>query len=98
MQVAHSDTAGAALETKGDTAWFGAVTELGKGNPIEPASARTISTRRALTARTRLEVSGTDGLNAGDGDFTMTARIKTNKDGTIVAQTADRDRVGPPTG
>ncbi len=35
-----------------------------------------------------LEAKDTTGLNVGDGDFTITARIRTEDDGTIVAQTA----------
>jgi putative heme-binding domain-containing protein len=82
LQVAHSREAASRLDLSEHTAIFG----LDEKSPVARS---VISNASRLNGGTRLAVKNTSGLHAGSGDFTMTARIKTRKDGTIVAQTAD---------
>ena len=78
LQVAHSDAA-AKLTVKGGVAVFGSA-------PPKP-DALLVGDASRLNGGTRLDVTNTVGLNVGAGDFTLTARIKTRHDGTILAQT-----------
>ena len=80
LQVAHLDDAGADLATDGTVVWFG---QLGANDPAEPTGSRTAR----LDGSNYFEVKETDGMNVGDGDFTLYARIRTEQDGTLVALT-----------
>jgi len=80
VQVAHSPASGAKLTVEAGVAVFGAPAAADDTAPKTADASR-------MHGRTRLAVEDTTGLHAGHGDFTLTARIKTKKDGTIVAQT-----------
>lgn len=79
LQVAHCREAAAKLETVAGVAVF--------GTPWRPARESVAGDVSKMRGATRLEVKNTEGLHAGDGDFTLAARIKTKEDGTILAQT-----------
>jgi putative heme-binding domain-containing protein len=79
LQVAHSHAVTATLEKTSSAVMFGAGA-VTMPSPVDASR---------LNGATRLDVVKTAGLHAGAGDFTVTARIKTRKDGTILAQTGD---------
>jgi len=86
LQVAHLEDPGAALETEGGVAWFGdlgAEAEAPLGGGSGPETLR-------FDGSTYLELTDTEGLGLGDGDFTLTARIRTEQDGTLVALTGSQ--------
>ena len=49
----------------------------------------------AFDGKTRLECNAIGGLNVRDGDFTLTARIRTKKDGSIAAMTEPKAKWVP---
>jgi putative heme-binding domain-containing protein len=91
LQVAHVDEPLAALETTGGTAWFGALDEHPRSSVRDTEAAAAFS----FDGSGYLELTNCEGLNAGEGDFTLTARIRTEEDGTLVAQTSDQEEWVP---
>ncbi|MBT4866785.1 MAG: heme-binding protein [Planctomycetaceae bacterium] len=89
LQVAHRDHPGTQLVMRGDVALFGprAVTKQPKVEAVADAS--------QFNGGTRLEIGSTKGINLKTGDFTVTARIKTKANGTILAQTDDTPKWVP---
>ncbi|MCP3915264.1 MAG: heme-binding protein [bacterium] len=86
LQVAHVDDPLAALETDGGTAWLGAL----HVDAAAPSNAEPAPDAFHFDGSAFLELTSADGLHAGNGDFTLAARIRTDRDGTIVALTGDQ--------
>lgn len=93
LQVAHCEEAKPRLESTGSTALFGAIPPeqngLGEKSAEQPLH---VSDASILDGATHLEVRNTDGMHVAHGDFTVVARIKTTKDGTILAITDAKPR------
>ncbi|MEE2886205.1 MAG: DUF6797 domain-containing protein [Planctomycetota bacterium] len=81
LQVAHHKPT-SVIQRIQEAVLFGAVSS-DTSQPVSKAGDAT-----HFNGGSWLEVADTSGLNAGSGDFTVTARIKTRHDGTILAQTA----------
>lgn len=83
LQVAHRNQPETQLVVKGDVALFGPQPRVAPSHVVAANDASQFS------GGTRLEVGSTKRINVNAGDFTVTARIKTKGDGTILAQTGD---------
>ena len=87
LQVGHHRDGEARLAVEGQTAWFGALSEAIATTPREDG----VGDATEFDGSRYLELSGSEGLHAADGDFTLTARIRTESDGTIVALTGGQE-------
>jgi putative heme-binding domain-containing protein len=86
LQVAHTEDPLAVLKVDGRTASYGALDQAAASPTAEPA----IESDFQFDGVHYLELGSAAGLHAGDGDFTLTARIRTERDGTLVALTRDQ--------
>jgi putative heme-binding domain-containing protein len=86
LQVAHRDQPGTQLVMRGDVAMFGHQSAVSR---IDKPKGEAVADASQFNGGTRLEVGSTKGINLKTGDFTVTARIKTKTNGTILAQTDD---------
>ncbi len=82
LQVAHHSQAGATLAVQDQVALMGHQTPSVQPQPLEVPQQQL-----TFDGATRVEINNTKGLNVNRGDFTITARIKTKSDGTLLAQT-----------
>lgn len=89
LQVAHRDEPGIRLAPTDTAVLFGAPTEEGK------KQATGVAAGVKFNGGTRLDAANSEGIDLHRSDFTVAARLRTTKDGTILARTVKNNEWRP---
>ncbi len=88
LQVAHREPSEAELVVSKSAVLFGPKSAKSRTTKAAPSGVR-------FDGGTRVEIAKAEGIDLHEKDFTVTARIKTKQNGTILASTANQTRWVP---